>query len=236
MLCEHYKEALTEAAARGAQSSGDLRAHLASCAACCVVFEQEQALFASIDGGLQVVANAEVPASLLPRVRARLDEAVVPRSHWVQPLIFASASVALAFGVFLMARSHRATPENIAGQDPVVTSTSVTPRAKMNPGKIPLAGTQTASMQASHSHGVRNSTTIHSAASSNPEVLVPPDEREAFARFLGRDQALATLASVSVAWAPKPPRESVEILPVEIASLAVTPLNKDEDNGQQTEF
>ena len=72
MLCEHYKEALIEAAASGAEPHGDLRAHLDGCAGCRAAFEQEQALFASIDGGLRVTANADVPASLLPRVRARL--------------------------------------------------------------------------------------------------------------------------------------------------------------------
>ncbi len=70
MLCKHYKVALIEAAASSAQPQGDLRAHLEACASCRAAFEQEQSLFASIDAGLHVAANAEVPASLLPRVRA----------------------------------------------------------------------------------------------------------------------------------------------------------------------
>ena len=83
MLCEHYKEALIEAAASGAEPHGDLRAHLDGCAGCRAAFEQEQALFASIDDGLRVTANADVPASLLPRVRAQLSGQSVARGSWM---------------------------------------------------------------------------------------------------------------------------------------------------------
>src|SRR5947207_13338388 len=93
MLCEHYKEALIEAAASDAPLPGDLRAHLGDCGACRAAFEEEQALFASIGGGLRVTANAEVPASLLPRVRARLGETEAgPHRPWVTTwLVLASA-------------------------------------------------------------------------------------------------------------------------------------------------
>jgi len=68
MPCEHYKDALIEAAASGAALQGDLP---------CISrlrflprsIRTEQVLFASIDAGLRVTANAEMPASLLPRVR-----------------------------------------------------------------------------------------------------------------------------------------------------------------------
>ena len=94
MLCKHYKVALIEAAASSAQPQGDLRAHLEACASCRAAFEQEQSLFASIDAGLHATANAEVPASLLPRVRARLDEESAPRRIWTTNwLVLTSAAV-----------------------------------------------------------------------------------------------------------------------------------------------
>ena len=235
MPCEHYKDALIEAAASAAALSGELRSHLVSCVSCHNTFVEEQSLFAVIDSGLHAAANAEVPPSLLPRVRASLDEAAAPGLRWRQPLVFVSVSAGLAFVIFLIARPQRTTSENVAKQGPLV-STPAMPRAKMNPREISPESTQIASVHASHSHAARSSTASHSAASSNPEVLVPPDERVAFARFLNRDQALASAASFNGAWAPKAPQESVEILPVEIANLTVTPLNKDEDDGQQTEF
>lgn len=236
MLCEHYKDALIEAAATGAAPQGELRAHLTECAACRASFAQEQSLFAAIDSGLYAAANTQVPPSLLPRVRGSLEGVLVGRRHWVQTLAFASAGVALALVVFLVARPPHRTPENVAEQGAVAAPAAVTPTESTHPEEIPSIGTQIASVRRNRSHTAGNSTIPHSAASSSPEVLVPPDEREAFARFLGRDRALATPASVSAARAPKAPQEFVEILPVEIASLTVTPLSKDEDDGQQREF
>jgi hypothetical protein len=94
MPCQHYKDALIEAVASGAEPQGELRAHLDACLDCRAAFKQEQSLFASIDAGLHVAANAEMPASLLPRVRARLDEAAAPRRGWaIQWFAFASAVV-----------------------------------------------------------------------------------------------------------------------------------------------
>src|SRR5713226_5871600 len=101
---KHYKDALIEAAASGAEPPGELRAHLAGCFDCRAALEQEQALFASIDAGLHVAANAEAPASLLPRVRARLDEESAPRRIWATNwLVLASAAVMVV--AFLAARA-----------------------------------------------------------------------------------------------------------------------------------
>jgi len=102
MPCEHHKEALIEAAATGldpgnalasnAKMAG-LRAHFESCASCRAAFEQEQSLFASIDAGLHTTANAEVPPSLMPRVRARLQqETTLGRSWLTNWLVLASAA------------------------------------------------------------------------------------------------------------------------------------------------
>lgn len=104
MPCQHYKDALIEAAASGSQLLGDLRAHLDTCAECRATFEQEQALFASIDAGLQATANAEVPASLLPRVGAGLDETAAPRSAWVTNW-FVLASAAIIVVAFFATRA-----------------------------------------------------------------------------------------------------------------------------------
>src|SRR5204863_279867 len=128
MPCQHHKNALIEAAASGSHPQGELRAHLDVCLDCRAAFEREQSLFASINTGLHVTANAEVPASLLPRVRARLDEEIAPQRRWIQPMIFATASVALAFVIFLFARPHHASPDSQAKQTPQlpVSETPVT--------------------------------------------------------------------------------------------------------------
>jgi hypothetical protein len=103
MPCKHYKDTLRETAASGAEPRGELRVHLGGCVDCRSAFEQERSLFASIDAGLHIAANDEVPASLLPRVRARLDEASEPRRVWATNwLVLAGAAVLLV--AFLTAR------------------------------------------------------------------------------------------------------------------------------------
>jgi anti-sigma factor RsiW len=59
-----------------------LRAHLAGCVACRTAFAQEQSLFSSMDESLRAAANAEVPASLLARVRGHLADGPLPRRSW----------------------------------------------------------------------------------------------------------------------------------------------------------
>ncbi len=234
MLCEHYKDALIDAAATGVAPSGELRAHLDACASCRAAFDEERSLFSAIDSGLHASANAEVPASLLPRARAQLDEAVAPRFRWVPSLVFASASVALALAVLLLAHTHHTAPEEVAKQAVPVLPSATASATKTNAEKISPEATQIAAIRVNQPRAARNSTNRPSAASSNPEVLVPPDEREAFVRFLRRGQEPPVLNSVSAEWVPKAPQESVEILPVEITSLKVKPLNKDEDQDQES--
>jgi anti-sigma factor RsiW len=223
MLCQHYKDSLMEAAASGAAPQGAVRAHLAECASCREAFAQEQSLFGAIDSGLHTAANAEVPPSLLPRVRARLDEtATVARFRWVQPLIFASSSLALLFVFFLVALPHRTGSDDRAKRAPVV-SVPMTTEPSIS-GKIPPKDTQTVTAAASHSHASRNSTIVHSAASSNPEVLVPPDERKVLARFVARLNERSDLATALFARAPEKKDALIVVERLQIAALEIKPL------------
>jgi hypothetical protein len=182
MPCKPYKDALIEASATRAEPQGELRAHLAACSDCRAVFEQERSLFASIDAGLRVAANAEVPASLLPRVRARLDVEATPQRGWNQLLVFAAASVALAFAIFLFARPQHSGPLNQVKQAPQIPVSVEPTTSGHDQNAVP--GTQIVSSDPNHPQPRGHSTLLHPVASSQPEVLVPADEREAFARFV----------------------------------------------------
>jgi anti-sigma factor RsiW len=223
MPCKHYKDSLVEAAATGAEPQGELRAHLGACASCRTAFAEEQSLFASIDAGLRATVTAGVPPSLLPRVRAGLDEAVAPQRRWMQPLIFASASIAIAFLLFLMVRPHRTGLNDQAVQIrlipvPVKTQTNTH-------GEIPAPGVQIASAAANHSHATRNSTLLRSVASSKPEVLVPADERLALARFVAKLNERSGAAAALLAPAAEKKDAPLSVDPLEIARLEVEPLD-----------
>jgi hypothetical protein len=219
MPCQHYKNALIEAAASGAQPQGDLRAHLAGCADCRAAFAQEQSLFASIDAGLHVAANAEAPASLLPRVRARLDDAVAKQRRWLQPVILAAASVALTFAIFLFARPHPSRPDNQAKQTPqILGSETLVKNARP---QVSGPATQIVSSTANKSQTRVHSTLLRTVASSQLEVLVPPDEREAFARFVA---VLGERREVALALAKPAPQmkdEPAGLEPLQINGLEI---------------
>jgi hypothetical protein len=186
MPCEHYKNALIEAAANGAQPQGDLRGHLDACASCRATFEQEQSLFASIDAGLHFAASAEVPASLLPRVRARLDEAAVPRSAWVT-YWFALASAALVVVAFFAARVVWRT--NVI-QKPVETAekTIVPPRVtppaqKQNSAGLPPVEKNSVSQPQLATAKIPLAPETLVSGKTMPEVLVPRDQEVLLAEY-----------------------------------------------------
>ena len=236
MPCEHCKDALIEAAASGSQPQGHLRAQLDACASCRAAFEQEQSLFASIDVGLRATANAAVPASLMPRVRARLDETVAAQNRWLQPLIFAAASVALAFAIFLFARPHPSSPDNQAKQTPQISpsGTPATSARQQSSG----AGTRIVSSNANNSQTRGHSTLLRRVASSQPEVLVPPDEHEALSRFVATlrergDVAIALVTPSSDAKGGPASLKRLQIDPLEVKLLEGTESEESDGAGNR---
>jgi hypothetical protein len=185
MLCKYYKEALIEAAASGAQPQGDLRAHVNACDSCRAAFEQEQSLFASIDAGLQVTANAEMPPSLLPRVRARLQqESALSRSWLTNWLVLASAAGVLVtlFAVRAVWRPNVVKPIETAGK--TILPPRVTQSAqKQNPAVLPPMKKNSVSQRhlaiaknsRAHERLIRRETML--------EVLVPRDQEVLLAEY-----------------------------------------------------
>jgi len=186
MLCKRYKDALIEAAASGTEPHGDLRAHLAGCAECHSAFEQERSLFASIDASLHVAANAEVPASLLPRVRARLDQESTPRLIWATNWLVL-ASVAVLFVIFFAARAlwrPNAVHQPVeSARNPVVQPLPAVPPQNHGPAiEPPVQKDEVSNHQLviARSHAVREVLVI---AKSTPEVLVPHDQELLLAEY-----------------------------------------------------
>ena len=110
MSCEAYRDKLIAALAGGESlPAEDVALHLRSCAECAEFYETQVHLFGAIDAGVRAMVNEAVPASLLPRVRARVAEADVPRRAWrfyVKPLAAAMAIAVVSLGVFLVRREN----------------------------------------------------------------------------------------------------------------------------------
>jgi hypothetical protein len=222
MPCENYREALTEAAATDSAPSRELRSHLDACASCCAAFAEEQHLFAAIDKGLRASANTDVPPTFLPRVRASLENASASQRRWTPFLIFAAASAAIVLTVFIATRPGHAidgtqTKRNFSAQPGEKPETSV---------RSEVSGTP-AIAASSHSYRTeprRNSAPANSASSSQLEVLVPPDEREAFVKFINSQQKRTEIVIAVVTPVRDDKDKLLSVKPLEIAELEVTPL------------
>lgn len=81
-----------------------------------------------------------------------------------------------------------------------------------------------------HAQSIPNSTLLHAVASSQPEVLVPPDEREALARFVATVQERGDVAAALLAPAPKKNDALVSLDQLQIADVELKPLE-----GSETE-
>jgi hypothetical protein len=105
MFCEPYRQALTNAAASGGPLPHEVAAHVVVCTSCASAFADEQVLYASIDHSLCTTANAEVPGSLIPRVRAALpqSEFLGKRFSW-RPIVVPLAAFCLAASFLLIPR------------------------------------------------------------------------------------------------------------------------------------
>ena len=224
MPCEKYQGALTDLAAQGAEPAGDVRAHLDSCVACSSYMEQEVSLLTAINSGVQAAANAAVPASLLQRFEARIaQEAEAKHSthvNWNYALLAAAVLIVLALPIWRSqnAKDRTASPAN---QQESMNAKQLAPGETAK--RVGLEGVHM--FQPSHRHlSKRPASAVVNAES---EVVVPPDERQAFERFLsdlnGRQVLAAALVKPLVGRHERR-QAHIETPDIETAALTVEPL------------
>jgi hypothetical protein len=231
MFCEAYNQSLTDAAASGEQLSPGLQRHLASCDSCRVAFAEEQSLFAAIDSGLRAAANSEVPATLIPRVHVALNNEPEVRPRRlplpVSGLAGAAVAAAVIFGLLYLPPKHSPTFKQPVGPSVAASAKNSPDQSASNSvqsgGVSPVQHKRPAVLVASR--GVRP---------ESPEVLVPDEERAAFARFLAHASPSSENSLASAALVPRAPKDSVQISPIEIASLELKPL--DQKEARQGQF
>ena len=220
MSCEGYRDKLIVALASGAGSlDGDVATHLGTCAACEKFYEAQVNLFGAIDSGLRAMVNEAVPASLLPRVRARVAEAGTPHGAWGFSWGFAAVAVAavLLISVGLLKQSPDSR-NKVNDRIPVVfqgarDAKEVTPEQPRVIAAGPKLSSSEVKMVAAPSVRV-----------TAPEVLVLAEERAAFEKFV---KNLPEEREVAVAFtrpATDAKDEGVEIALLQIDELDVKPL------------
>ena len=230
MFCEAYDQSLRDAAASNEALSPVLRRHLASCESCRAAFAEEQSLFTAVDLSLHTVANSEVPSTLIPRVRVALNNEPARQSRGYSFLAWGSASLlltaAIVLAVLYLPSNHRPTLVVPSRPSPAVAAKNSQDRA-LNPARPNGVST------VQHKKPVVLVANRGSKPKS-PEVLVPDEERIAFAQFMVRVSPSSANILASAALVPRAPKDSVQISPVEIASLEPRPL--DQQEGRQGQF
>jgi hypothetical protein len=225
MFCDAYSKSLTEAAAAGRELTPALQQHLSVCESCCNAFAEEQSLFAAIDAGLHAAANAEVPATLIPRVHVALNSEAVPQSRefkFLWGFTGAAVTAAVVLGLSYFEFKRPVTQTRPVTASPVTMVKSLPDQPVLNPvlksGVSPVQHKQPAILVASRG-----------SSPEFPEVLVPPDEGAAllhYEEFLRRKPAtgilMAGVKSIDLPRAIEP----LKIGEIELVNLSIPVLSK----------
>lgn len=222
MPCENYREALIEAAAADTALSYELRSHLDACASCRAAFTGEQQLFAAIDTGLRARANAEMPESLLPRVRAQLSERPVLRRAWIPAFGGIGIAAALVVVFSLARNSPRVGVEPNQG---AISAARSAPLATNQPAPAAILPLEIAQTVPQHGRvGTANSAPIVVAAGVEAEVLIPAGQKQAINALLAGFRQGDIRADALPAETPEKPFEELEVSPLDISPIEIKPL------------
>jgi hypothetical protein len=257
MTCNHYKQALLELAAAGPETKPGpkLQVHLQACSSCRSAFENERSLFASIDSCLRFSATAGIPSSFIPTVRARFQQEVqyevqqessATRAITPVPdrLLWISALAAAAIILFIFASQDRRvksqpSDEQLATErieSPVAAATTAASPSKATTAPITAAvGKRFASKAiiGPDKKPVR-------ASSSDPEILVLPDQEILLARYADQFRRHHQSSATLLREVAPDQTDQLQVPLIQIAELDVKPLaplapdqNYDQKNDQK---
>ena len=250
MSCKEYRPKLIEAATMPAEVGVALQTHLADCVSCRELFADEQELYAAIDGELARVANANATPSFLPRVRAAMEQeraaSVASHSRFVfWPVAAAIAAVAVLFVVFQRVPSQPQTATRVTASASAAdsamspaTSSATNSAAISRTGEI--ASEPKVVPRETIDHRVRKPRSFSTLAktesrhesSQMPEVLVPPDERIALAKFVAALPRRREMAVALTKPSPSAPSADVVSVPLQIAELKLEPLSPEQSPAE----
>jgi hypothetical protein len=220
MPCENYREALIEAAAADSEPSRELRSHLDACASCRAAFTEELQLFAAIDTGVRATANSEMPASLLPRVRAKLNERPIPQRSWIPVVAVLGVAAALVLAVVFVRDFGRGAAET---NPQMIAAAHNEASAVIQPSAQTTAPGETKS-QPAKIRSVRPIKPASVAKIDEIRVLIPAGQKQAIDALLVSVQQGKVEADVLLAEKPTGTLEELQVSPLVISPIEVKPL------------
>lgn len=220
MFCESWRETLGATVLSGEALPREARLHLASCGACREAFAREEQLLACIDGGLRSVANAEVPSSLLPRVRGSIDRPPVAAPWRVPIWAFAGAGLVLLVG-FVYEGTHAPHPASL----PQPTAAVVPPAGRSQASS--QSGTPFVATPPRHAASLRIAS-LSAPVRREPEVLVSGEEQANLQLYLNRLRARNVNNAAPLIITGDAQIKPLEIASMEFPQLSIKPLESDD--------
>jgi hypothetical protein len=224
MSCEGYRDKLIAALASGENSlEREVADHVRSCADCAKFYEAQVHLFGAIDSGVRAMVNETVPASLLPRVRARAEQARVGSPWFLRPMPVAGGLlVALLIVVPLVRYGLRSGTARVAG---IPERKEISPAPRPTVANVPekLGASPVKKLQVARSTAAQPE-----ALAAGVEVLVDPEESRGLRRLAEAVRESPQLAMAMLHPAELPSSHADVIRPVQFSDLEIKPLSEEE--------
>jgi hypothetical protein len=219
MNCRNAQEKIIDLmASRESGLREELDQHVRGCARCRAFLASQASLSTAVNSHLRLIANEPVPSSLLSGVRARLEQEAAP-DQWILGWRFAAVAAAI---VLVAAAGIRTRRPDTPGRAPQATAQVAPGSSNMNRALTLSPQIQQPASKASPVVAVRKAGVL--AQSSAPEVLVLPEEQQAFRRFVSDISKDRAAAKALVAAVPDSADAPVEIALLTIESVEVKPL------------
>ena len=216
MFCESYRKVLMEAAGSGKALPRQLEEHVAGCEYCHAAFADEQALFRSIDGALQAAANAEIPGSLLPRVRMHVASDSTKANRRVPVLAFVTGGLVIGAIVLSSSSLRHSAVSHSTAKEPAAPS--IQSAVSREPTGLSIQPPPRPERLVSRRERI---VVDRVARRSEPEVLVSSEEAAGLRRYADLLRAKSHETSNHTAAISDAP---FEIKPLEIAELGLRQL------------
>lgn len=192
MNCERYKNALLDAAARSEKPDAKLARHLERCTRCRATLQAERELFSRIDITLRSQVNESPQAGFLAKVRVQLsrETSADAGSNPMWSVTGAALAVVLIAMIYPLVNARQPRIQGNLQAPSMGASQSAGLRQS---ARAAIAESDVGSRQ----HFSRHSESKN-AIQQEPEVLVPPDEQQAFAQFVARVAGRDAIAEAAV--------------------------------------
>ncbi len=218
MNCRSAQEKIVDAmASREPGLRGDLDQHVRECAGCRAFLASHASLASAIDSHLRLIANEPVPPPLLPGVRARLEQEAAPR-QWIFSWRFAAVAIVVVLATVIGMRDS-----DKPGRPKETTAKVAYGSPDVNRPPTVSSQIQLPAPKASRFAAAVRKASIP-AHSSAPEVLVLPEEQQAFRRFVSDISKDRASANALVSAAPDSGDGPVEIALLAIENVEIKPL------------